>query len=354
MKKLIRMASRHKGLTGYNPPTAAAVVKNGEILGLGCHEYEGGPHAEVLALKQAGHHASGADLYVTLEPCTHFGKTPPCAKALVEAGIKRVFYACDDPNPDVRKKPAASYLNPHHIEVVSGVLKNDAEHLIDIFTKNILTKTPFILMKAGISLDGKIALSHGESKYITNSKTLKKVHQLRKECGAVMVGPGTVRADNPFLNLRYGFEKYPNPKRIIIDLKASLSFSYNVFLPTAEVLWVVSSEAGVPANIPSHIHVVRTAVYQNEIVWEDVLPTLYKHGVTGILFEGGQTLFTHALRSKIVDRLDVSVAPKLLGGKAMSLLGNWEVESLDKAICLDRISVTRFGDNVWISGKLTY
>jgi diaminohydroxyphosphoribosylaminopyrimidine deaminase/5-amino-6-(5-phosphoribosylamino)uracil reductase len=352
MRRLIRLALEKKGTTGSNPPTAAAVVKNGEVLAIGVHEGEGKPHAEVLALQKAGKNAKGAELYVTLEPCTHQGKTPPCVTSIYEAGIKRVVYASDDPNPIVRQQPAPPILAAYGLDVVSGVLREEADKLIEIFKKNITKHLPFVLMKAGMSLDGKIALSNKESKYITNARALQKAHQLRKECGAVMVGPGTVRADNPFLNLRYRFENYSAPKRIIIDLKASLQLHYNVFLPSAEVVWVVSQTAKVPPGLPSHITVFRHADIKGCLNWSQLLTDLFKAGIRGVMLEGGQTLFTSALQAGVIDRVDVVLAPKLLGGKAMSLLGDWEVGSLSDAIQLARITSRRFGDNIWLSGYL--
>lgn len=353
MQKLIRLAKKQKGLTFPNPVTAAAVINYGKIVGIGVHQKAGQPHAEILAIRNAGNHVKGATLIVTLEPCTMQGQTPACTQAIIAAGISKVIYAVDDPNPLVRKNPARIYLEAAGIEVQSGLLESQAKALNDVFFKNMSQKLPWVIMKSGMSLDGKIALSTGESKYITHEPARKAVHRLRRECGAVLVGAGTVRADNPFLNLRFGLEKgYPTPARIVLDPKGTLSLQCNVFLPDARVFWIQDPQTKIDGKLSLPSHIIRlTPPHDNgKVCWKPLLKLLFEHQIYAILVEGGQRVFTSALQAGVVDQIELSYAPVFLGGAAMPVLDQaWEVSSLQNRVKLKITSQKRVGPDLWVS-----
>ncbi len=350
MTRLLRLAARHKGKTFPNPLVAAAVYKGETVISTGAHRRSGGPHAEVMALKKAGMAAKGATLMITLEPCTLMGKTPPCINAIREAGITEVVFACLDPN--LKQNPATPILESWGIRVRKGLKAAESRSLNYIFFKNITQKQPWIILKVGASLDGKIALSNGESKYITHEPSRKVVHRLRQDCGAVLVGAGTVAADDPELTVRFGLLNGPEPARIILDPTARLSLDAKVFRPNARVFWVLDLEAN-PPETPGHIRVLRLPHTGRQVQWEPLLKTLYRQGICAILVEGGQRVFTSALRAGIVDQLEISFAPTLLGGAAMSIFSpEWEVAALKDKIQLDLQSQKMIGPDLWISARL--
>ena len=214
MRRAIELAKKGAGAVNPNPMVGAVVVKNEEVIGEGYHKFFGGPHAEVYALEDAGKEAEGAAIYVTLEPCSHYGKTPPCAKKIIDMGIKKCFIGSSDPNPKVAGKGVAM-LKEAGIEVVENVLKEECDEINQVFFKYIKTKIPYLFVKCGITLDGKIALSNGISKWITNSIAREKVQFYRNKFMGIMVGINTVLTDNPSLTAR--IENGVNPFRIIVD-----------------------------------------------------------------------------------------------------------------------------------------
>ena len=227
MKRALKLAARGKFTTSPNPAVGCVIVRNGMIIGEGYHHKAGEPHAEIMAMRSAGASVAGATCYVTLEPCSHYGRTPPCAKALVKAGVKRVVIACGDPNPQVAGR-GVKILKDAGIEVDVGLYENKALKLNRAFFKSIVKNIPYVTVKIGMSLDGKIALSDGRSKWITSDKSRKAVQKMRAESDAIITGAGTVLADNPMLNVRYDelpekvFAKYDinrdkQPLRVVLD-----------------------------------------------------------------------------------------------------------------------------------------
>ncbi len=352
MQRLIRLAAKKKGQTWPNPFVAAAVFKDNQVISIGVHQKSGGPHAEVIALQKAGAQAQGASLMITLEPCTSSGKTPPCVEAIQKAGIKAVIFAALDVNPALQKRPATPILEAAGISVRSGLRRSEAEILNEIFIKNMTQKMPWVILKAGCSLDGKIALSNKESKYITHEPSRKVVHQLRQECGAVLVGSGTVLADDPELTVRFGLLKGPQPARILLDSRGRLPLTAKVFTNNAQVFWIMAPEAQPPQTLPSHITLLKIPFHNRQVSWPDLLKTLYQHGICAVLVEGGQHVFTSALQAKVIDQLEISFAPALLGGKALSLLDDaWEVPDLTQKIVLNFESVRKIGPDIWVSAR---
>ncbi len=214
MEKALKLAERGEGKVNPNPKVGAIVVKNNKIIGEGYHKYFGGPHAEVYALREAGERAKGATIYVTLEPCSHYGKTPPCAESIVKMGISKAIIAMKDPNPLVEGR-GIDILKQNGIEVVTGIMEKESKKLNEVFIKYITKKKPFVVLKTASTLDGKIATKTGESKWITGEEARYKVHQIRNDLSGIMVGIGTIIKDNPLLNTR--IERGRSPKAIIVD-----------------------------------------------------------------------------------------------------------------------------------------
>ncbi len=309
MKTLLRLASKQCGRTAPNPVTAAAVVRDGQVISTGVHQGAGLPHAEIEALKKAGSSAKGATLYVNLEPCTHWGKTPPCTDAIIKAGIAKVVYAIDDPNPTVRKNPARQILEGAGIQVESGVMRDEALLVNEVFFKNQLFQKPFVTMKVGMSLDGKIALESGESKYITSLPSRRLVHRMRAQTGAILVGVNTMAIDKPKLDVRLAPAGSPQPKIIEVNPR--------------------------------------------ELNWDDFLKNLYREGICSVLIEGGNKVYTSALEAGVIDKLVCFIAPKILAGdKSLSVFGGKGVPTLDRAYALSHVSVRRAGNDIVATGYL--
>ncbi len=214
MEKALKLAKKGEGKVNPNPKVGAIVIKDNKIIGEGYHKYFGGPHAEVYALREAGEKAKGATIYVTLEPCSHYGKTPPCAKAIVKAGIAKAVIAMKDPNLLVQGR-GIGILKQNGIEVITGIMEKESKELNEVFIKYITKKEPFVVLKTASTLDGKIATKKGESKWITGEESRYRVHQTRNDLSGIMVGIGTIIKDNPLLTTR--IEEGRSPKAIIVD-----------------------------------------------------------------------------------------------------------------------------------------
>jgi diaminohydroxyphosphoribosylaminopyrimidine deaminase / 5-amino-6-(5-phosphoribosylamino)uracil reductase len=314
MRLALEMAKIGSGQTSPNPAVGAVVVKNGEIVGLGAHLKAGEPHAEVHAIRMAGEKAAGATVYVTLEPCSHFGKTPPCADLLVEAKVARVVIATTDPNPLVAGK-GMERLKQAGIEVVLGTLKEEADELNRVFFHYITTKTPFVTLKYASSLDGKIATKTGDSKWITSEAAREDVHRYRAANDAILVGVNTIMADNPHLTTRLP-EGGKSPIRIILDTDLRTPLHANVISNDEAETWMV---------VGSQVSSERMALYQRSHVrvmqmnqphidiWE-VLRMLGEHKITSLFVEGGSRIHDSFVRSRAFQEIVAYFAPKLIGG----------------------------------------
>ncbi|KXG11130.1 Riboflavin biosynthesis protein RibD [Anoxybacillus sp. P3H1B] len=314
MRLALEMAKIGSGQTSPNPAVGAVVVKNGEIVGLGAHLKAGEPHAEVHAIRMAGEKAAGATVYVTLEPCSHFGKTPPCADLLVEAKVARVVIATTDPNPLVAGK-GTERLKQAGIEVVLGTLKEEADELNRVFFHYITTKTPFVTLKYASSLDGKIATKTGDSKWITSEAAREDVHRYRAANDAILVGVNTIMADNPHLTTRLP-EGGKSPIRIILDTDLRTPLHANVISNDEAETWMV---------VGSQVSSERMALYQRSHVrvmqmnqphidiWE-MLRMLGEHKITSLFVEGGSRIHDSFVRSRAFQEIVAYFAPKLIGG----------------------------------------
>jgi diaminohydroxyphosphoribosylaminopyrimidine deaminase/5-amino-6-(5-phosphoribosylamino)uracil reductase len=356
MRRALRLAQKGRGKTAPNPMVGAVVVKNGAVVGEGFHPGPGAPHAEVIALNQAGKRAKGATLYINLEPCCHTEKrTPPCTEAILRSGIRRVVAAMTDPNPLVSGR-GLDLLRKAGIEVTEGVRREKAERLNEIFIKYITTRRPFVILKVAMTLDGRIATADGSSRWITGEAARWEVHRLRSEVDAVLVGIGTVLADDPMLTARRPGMK--NPIRIVVDphlripLKAKLVTSVSE-APTLLVTTSSASSEKIRKLEKEGVQVMLLPHSKGKFSFEDLFERLGKGGVTSVLIEGGGTVNGTALRAGVVDKVIFYVAPKFLcGDDARSAVAGKAIPTLDDALKIEGIEIQKTGGDLRIEGYL--
>ncbi|GGD03913.1 riboflavin biosynthesis protein RibD [Thalassobacillus devorans] len=348
IKLAIDMAKPTVGQTSPNPAVGAVVVKDNEVVGLGVHIKAGEAHAEVNALKMAGDKAAGATIYVTLEPCSHYGKTPPCAQAIIDAGMKRVVIASSDPNPQVAGR-GVKMLENAGIEVVTGVLKEQADHLNTDFFHYIETGTPYVFLKTAMTLDGKIATSSGESKWITGEAARNDGHNYRRRCDAILVGVQTVINDDPKLTTRIeGNGK--NPIRIILDNHLRTPLSSQLLQNDEAPTWIITSSRVSPHQLKAYRskgHVEVISLKSPAIKIAEVLSYLGEKEVTSLLVEGGGTIADAFVRAGKINELITYIAPKLLGGKnALTPVEGKGFEQLKQALDLRIQSTEMVGEDI--------
>lgn len=321
MKKAVRLAKRGAGRTSPNPIVGAVLVRDGRIIGQGWHDKLGGPHAEVNAVADAGGTARGATLYVTLEPCNHQGRTPPCTRAVIEAGVKRVVSGMADPNPTVEGGGAA-YLSRMGIATESGVLENECRDLNQPFIKSVTTGLPYVRLKAAATLDGFIATSTGDSKWITNESSRGFGHKLRSLSDAVMVGIGTVTADDPLLTARpSGKREHRQPVRVVLDSELSISpDSRLVRTISISPVWVACGE-NAPVEresvlVDAGVTVIRVPRGECGLVLPQLLKELGSRGISSLLVEGGGRVLGSFMEEDLADEFYFFYAPKILGDRS--------------------------------------
>lgn len=353
MRRALALARR--GRTSPNPMVGAVVVRDGRIVGEGYHRRVGEPHAEVHALRRAGEAARDAVMYVTLEPCCHHGRTPPCTDAVVAAGIARVVAAMPDPDPKVAGKGFAK-LRQAGITVESGVCEDEARLLNEAYIKHRTTGMPFVILKSAMSLDGKIATRAGDSKWITNERSRAYAHRIRSRVDAIVVGAGTVRSDDPALTARVGGKTY-YPKRVVL-------VGENGFAEVAEML-SLPGEAVLAATAqiaPSLMKLERPGV---RILTLDacggrpglrqLMSKLAAMDCLSVLIEGGGEVAASALEERVVDKVVLFYAPKIIGGRgAVGAVGGLGAERVADAISIERTRLRRFGDDFAVEGYVTY
>jgi diaminohydroxyphosphoribosylaminopyrimidine deaminase/5-amino-6-(5-phosphoribosylamino)uracil reductase len=351
MRQALELARNGLGLASPNPMVGAVVVSEGRIVGEGWHEGPGTPHAEVMALEAAGGAAPESTLYVTLEPCSHQGRTPPCAPRVVEAGVARVVAAIQDPNPLVDGS-GFRLIRDAGIEVVVGVLEGEGRELIAGFAKHLRTGLPFVTLKLAASLDGKIAARDGSSKWITGEKAREDVHRLRAACDAVVVGAGTVIADDPSLTVRLEGYRGRQPLRAVLDGRGRVPGAAAVLNSKASTLVVTVSTAPAEARSAweragAEVLVVDDPEDARRVSLAALMTALGKRDVQTVLIEGGSTVAWSAVESGVLDRLVLYLAPKLVGGTAApGVLGGSGVATLASAFPMSIRSVERIGDDV--------
>ena len=353
MRMALELARNARGRTSPNPMVGAVIVKNERVVGVGWHRKAGTPHAEIHALAMAGELARDAVLYVTLEPCSHYGRTEPCAKAVVEAGIRRAVIAMKDPNPKVSGR-GMEILRNAGIEVVCGVLKKEAERLNEVFLKWVITGKPFLVMKTAMSLDGKIATVTGESQWITNELSRRRVHEWRDIYDGILVGIQTVLKDDPSLTTRLPHGKGKNPIRIVVDSKARISLSSRLLTDGAAPTMVAVTERALPERIEAIRKagaVVLVAGGGEHVDLQDLMRQLGERGICSVFVEGGGTINFSLLQEGLVDKIHAFIAPKLLGGRtALTSVEGDGFSALSKAAELRDISVEMLGADILVSG----
>lgn len=347
MRRAIELAAKGEGSVNPNPLVGAVIVKDGRIIGQGYHEKYGGPHAEVNAFNQAEEDVTGATMFVTLEPCAHYGKTPPCALKIIEKKIKKVIVAKTDPNPLVNMK-GIQLLKDAGIEVEYGLLVDEVEEQNEIFLKYIQQKTPFVAFKYAMSLDGKIATKTGDSKWITNKKSRNFVHQLRNKYMAIMVGVNTIMSDDAHLDTRLD-EGGRNPIRIIIDPELRIPReAFVIKSAKLQATWIVTTKYD-QALIDQGVRLI----VQEKIDLKALVSLLGDEKIDSLLIEGGAFTHAKALESGIVDKVYAFVAPMIIGGvQALGPIGGNGVEALTLATRLHHVRYRQFDDNILIEGMI--
>jgi diaminohydroxyphosphoribosylaminopyrimidine deaminase/5-amino-6-(5-phosphoribosylamino)uracil reductase len=355
MQLAINEARKGMGRTSPNPCVGAVVVNNNKLVAKGFHRKAGTPHAEVNALAAAGKKAKGATIYVTLEPCNHTGKTPPCTEAILKAGISRVVVGMLDPNPLVSGR-GCKKLEKNGLEVSYGLLADKCEELNHPFIKHITTGRPWVIMKAGASLDGRIAAASGQSGWITNEKSRAYVHRLRDRVDAILVGAGTALVDDPSLTTRLKRGKGQDPVRVILDSKLRMSVDAKMLQQSSQAdTWIF---CGPYADTKKAQALIKAgAVVKPMAVDEDgrldlmaVLCELGKAQLTSVLVEGGSRVHGAFLRAGLIDEVHIFIAPTFIGGDGVPLLDDLALTTVQQAPRFSRTKVRRFGDDILISG----
>ncbi len=358
MALALRLAGKAVGRTDPNPMVGAIVVKDGRVVGQGYHHAAGEPHAEVEALRDAGEMAHGAELFVTLEPCNHFGKTPPCTKAILEAGIARVWYGMADPNPDV-SGGGAQFLRDAGVHVMGEILEDRCKRLNEVFLKNVLCKRPFVFLKLAMSLDGRIATRTGHSQWITSPASRRRVHKLRDRVSGIMVGVGTLLADNPSLTTRLPRDAGHDAVRIIADSNLRTPPDAQIFNPTSPAGVIIACRKAPPKKERRQLEARGATVVPTcgveKVDLNDLLEKLYGLGITSILVEGGAEVAWGALKEKIVDRCLFFYAPLIIGGReAPAGVGGEGIDKLGQAPRLVDVETSRIGPDLLVTGRTDY
>jgi len=351
MRYALELAKKGQNSCPPNPMVGCVIIKNNKVIGQGFHQITGGPHAEIIALEQAKEHALGADLYVTLEPCSHFGRTPPCVDAIIKANIKRVFVALKDANPQVNSQ-GIKKLKEAGIDVNLGLYQEEAYKINEDFFYAMTHQRPFVIAKWAMSLDGKIATAFGQSKYITSENALTHAHGLRARVCAIMIGANTLRLDKPELNVRYGDKISRQPRPIIISTQENLDLNFNIFKAERRPVIITSDKVSqiflksLAAKKIDH-HVFK--LHNRRFNMKEVLNFLrVNYELKSVLVEGGSVLLTALHEEKLINQIYTYIAPTIMGGKKsltpivgknlnnmnlMAKLHSEEVTYLDPDIC---------------------
>ena len=355
MSKCIKNAYKAKGGTKSNPLVGAAVINDNNIF-YGIHEKYGFAHAEVNAINNAGDMANNGEIIVTLEPCSTYGKTPPCVDKIINAGIKKVYIGVLDVSPNHAGNGVA-ILKKAGIEVEYGLLLEESSLLIEDFIKFQMKKMPFITLKTAISLDGKIAAHTGDSKWVTGEKSRKYVHKIRGECDAVLTGVGTILADNPLMTNRV-YKKLNQPARIILDsyLKTPVNANIIESANISPVIIFTSKHKDIKrADIlkSKNIEIIEADEYNGMLDLESVLKTLYNKGFMNVLVEAGAKVNGSFFDNKLVDKLQVFIAPKIIGGEeAFSAIGGKGISYMSQAHTFKTNTMKKIGDDILITARL--
>jgi diaminohydroxyphosphoribosylaminopyrimidine deaminase/5-amino-6-(5-phosphoribosylamino)uracil reductase len=359
MQMALELALQGRGYTSPNPMVGAVVVRNGVVVGRGFHQLPGGPHAEVHALDAAGAETQGATLYVTLEPCNHIGRTPPCTAKVLEAGIQRVVIGMQDPNPHVAGG-GAEFLKSRGVDIRLGVCEAEARQLNEAFVKYIRTGRPFVTAKCAATLDGRIATRTGDSQWITGESARAFVHELRHAADAIMVGVGTIAADDPLLTARMSDRRLKDPIRVILDTHLRIDPGARILNHTSPAeTWVIAG-SGTSAESKSRlvrkgVRVIEAETRNGRVAMDPLMDQLGALGVTSILIEGGSRVLASAFKAAVVDKVQFFYAPLIVGGDdGVPICSGAGAERIKHSIRLERILTRRFGDDIMIEGYIVH
>ncbi len=349
MVRCCDLAARAAGHTAPNPLVGSVIVQAGQIVGAGYHPRAGEPHAEILALRAAGAQASGATLYVNLEPCNHFGQTPPCSEAVIRSGVRRVVIGMADPNP--KASGGIEKLRAAGIEVSVGIEGDRCRQLNEAFIHRVTHHHPFGILKYAMTLDGKIATTTGHSAWVSGPQSRQQVHQLRSQCDAVIVGGNTVRQDNPNLTSHGMGDR--NPLRVVMSRQLNLPTTANLWNTAIAPTLVMTQEGADPAMLAA-LREQGVEVVSFETLTPTVAMTaLYQRGLLSVLWECGGTLAAEAIAAGTVQKVWAFIAPKLIGGTtAPSPLGDLGLSNMNAARRLSRVQMTAVGEDFLLQGYL--
>ncbi len=352
MKLAFDLAKITKGQTSPNPVVAAIIINAGRIVGIGAHLKTGEEHAEIQALNMAGDLAENSTLYVTLEPCSHYGRTPPCVERIIKEKIQRVVIATLDPNPLVSGN-GVKILELANIDVQVGVYENQAKQLNEDFNKYITTHKPFITVKTAMTLDGKIATYKGSSKWITSDESRNYVHQLRHETDVILVGIGTILVDNPQLTVR-SIPQGLNPIRVIIDTNLIIPIDAKVITDRKAPTWIFTTSSAQKEKI-SKLESLDVKVFitsgDEKVAIQEVISNLGEMGITSVLVEGGSKIIGSLFDEGLIDKYVCFISPKLVGGQlSLTSIGGEGVSAMDKAIRLSNVTLESFSEDICITG----
>ncbi len=354
MEVALVQAQAGVGRTSPNPAVGAVIVKDGKIVGKGYHPQAGQPHAEIFALREAGDQAVGADAYVTLEPCSHFGKTPPCADALIQAGVKRVFIGTVDPNPRVAGR-GIEKLIAAGIGVETGILEQDCRRLLAPFAKHVLTGLPFTIYKAAMTLEGATATHEGDSRWVSSPESRQVVHQLRDRVEAIMVGINTVINDDPMLNTRLDGDLGRDPLRVVIDSQLRIPLNakmLNMASSSGTLIATASNDLGKIDQLKQlGAEILVVPGENNQVDLVSVWRELGKRNVQRLLLEGGAVLASAALTAGLIDQLMLFVAPKIIAGcPEHGIFSGQGKDKMAEALNLCDLHYQQVGPDILITG----
>lgn len=360
MRKALHQARKGLGRTSPNPVVGAVITRNGKIIASGYHKRAGDNHAEIEALGKIGYGATGGDtLYVTLEPCNHYGKTPPCTEAILKSGIKRVIVGMRDPNPNV-SGGGCEFLAQKGVEVRTGVLESECIRLNEHFLKFVSTGRPFVIAKSALTMDGWTATSTGHSRWITNERSRRFVHRLRDRVDGVMVGVGTVLSDDPLLTTRLKNHKGKNPIRIIVDTHLRISDNSRVLINDSSSKTMIVVGDDVPQerlkSFQRHrVSIVICPTKGGRVNLAVLMDILGEMSITSFMVEGGSTLMGSMIRERLIDKFYIFKAPKILGGNdgIPMALGSGP-KRIDECLSLTDLKIKRFGEDILLVGYPVY
>ena len=350
LEMAIKLAEKGRGKVSPNPLVGCLIIKRGRIVGRGYHKKAGDHHAEVNALKEAGKKAKDSILYCTLEPCSHWGKTPPCTEQIVQSGVREIVIGNKDPNPMVN---GFEELKGRGIKSRIGILDEECAKLNEVYLKWMKTKKPFVIVKAAMSLDGKIATKSGDSKYISGKEARKVVHELRSDLDAVMVGSNTVKKDDPELTVR--LTRGENPIKIVIDSKLKISEKAKIVKKEPGKLIIITAKTANKKKVKAlqlkGVRFIHTNLNRGKIDLKEAMKELGKHDITSIMIEGGAVLNAEAIRAGIVDKMLFFISPKMIG-QGPAAVGDLGITQVDKALKLKNIDFKKIGKDILVEGYL--